>query len=328
MAPLSSRDEQNEQRKFRQPVPPGKKGIGFSPPGMAAPGKHLNLFPERTGTPPAQFQVPRRERRETAIPGSKPLMQLRNGAYNTPAVIQRMLTEQEQADLKTYALKRGALPAHGAFPKVLRNAFDCETYEEAEKYVDQFIPILSRPDRDMRFEEDRARGEEKEAENDHDMGTAAAAGPASGSGLFSSTLSAEDRAALLGSGDDGKLREELEARRAAEAAPFDDSPGSSGVYNFSCGGGGAAAAGSSAKRHVTAYVARNGMPAGCASMAAVRTSLFAAAAAAVAAGTLGNRGYGSKAAIRHGSITWNLIIEAAGAGNTYTIVHADINGIY
>jgi len=149
-------------------------------------------------------------------------------------------------------------------------------------------------------------------------------------GLFGTSLSASERASIMGSGDDSALRAKLEKDRAEASKPFNDGPGSVGSKTFTCGGTSHGFSASSAKRHVEKYVAERGFPSGMSTMADVRNSLLQAASALVDAGTLGNKGFGACATYQvNASFTWNLIIERKGtSGSNYSIEHADINGIY
>lgn len=150
-------------------------------------------------------------------------------------------------------------------------------------------------------------------------------------GLFSGTsLSASDRAAILGSGDDSALRAKLQKDRMETSKPFNDASSTVDGKTFTCGGNSRGFSASSAKRHIEKYVAEHGFPSGMSTMDDLRNSLFLAANALVKANNLGSKGYGTCATFKvNDRFSWNLIIEKKGTvGENYSIEHVDINGVY
>lgn len=151
-----------------------------------------------------------------------------------------------------------------------------------------------------------------------------------GTGLFGTSLSASDRAAIMGSGDDSALRARLEKARTEASKPFNDATCLAGGKTFTCGGNSRGYSASSAKRHIESYVAQYGFPSGMSSMDDLRKSLFQAASALVDAGKLGSKGFGTCATYKvNDGFSWNLILEQTGtSGKNYSIEHADINSRY
>lgn len=144
------------------------------------------------------------------------------------------------------------------------------------------------------------------------------------SGLFAqSSLSERERAEILAKGDDSHVRKAIDTARREAQKSFNESNAEYGgktfVFNTT-----------SAKRHVEQYIKDYGFPEGTSTVEEVKTSLLKAASALVDKGTLGNKGYSTKAEYRvNPKFAWHLIIEPVkGKRNTYSIEHADINDIY